>query len=307
MSLVLSTSWNAFRYTRAAGLIREIITLGFKDIELSFNLTSSMVEEVRGFVNRGEIKVSSLHNYCPIPRGLKRVEALPDYYSLSSLKESQRQQALKHTKNTVDTARRLGAEAVVLHCGRVEVADRTRDLIHLSRKGQRYSPEYRLLKERAIRERKKIAAGFFGAALKSLKELNQYASVRGIKLGIETRFYYREIPTFEEIGLILKAFSDSNIFYWHDTGHAQLMQDLGFIKHRDYLDAYAKKMLGIHLHDIKDYRDHLAPGKGKLDFNFLKPYLKKSTLKIIEAHSSASPKDLIKSSLFLKNLFDVSP
>jgi len=304
MAWVLSTSWNAFRYTSAAGLIRQIQALDFKDIELSFNLTSSMVEGVRDFVERGGIRVRSLHNYCPIPQGLTRREALPDCYSLASYNERERKKALKYTKNTIDTARKLGARAVVLHCGKVEIPDRTRDLISLCRKGQRNSRKFHLLKERAVREREEQASGFVRVALKSLEELNQYARKNGVKLGIETRFYYREIPSFAEIGLILEAFKHSNIFYWHDTGHAQLMQELGFARHRDYLDAYADRMLGIHLHDIADCQDHLAPGKGKLDFRFIKPYLKKNTLKVIEAHSSAAPQDLKKSRLFLENMFD---
>ncbi len=304
MGLVLSTSWNAFRYNRAAGLIREIKALGFKDIELSFSLTSSMVAGVGNFVQRGEIGVASLHNYCPIPRGLMRSKALPDCYSMSSLREEERQQALKYSKNTIDTAKELGAKAVVLHCGRVEIPDRTRDLINLCRRGHRNCGRYRFLKELAVGERKKYAALFVRAALKSLSELESYARKSGVKLGIETRFYYREIPSFEETGLILKALRDSSIFYWHDTGHAQLMQELGFGRQRDYLDAYAGSMVGVHLHDIRNCRDHLAPGTGEVDFNSLKPYLKKNTLKVIEAHSSATPEDLKESSVLLEKIFD---
>jgi len=264
-----------------------------------------MVEGVRDFVKKGRIRVVSLHNYCPIPPNLKRCQALPDCYSMASLDEGERKKALKYTKNSIATAKSLDAQAVVLHCGRVEVPDRTRDLISLCRKGQRNNRQYRLLNERAVRERRERAPEFLRAALKSLKELESYAQKKGIKLGIETRFYYREIPSFEETGLILEVFQNSNIFYWHDTGHAQLMQDLGFSRHRDYLDAYAGRMLGIHLHGIADYQDHLAPGKGELDFRFLKPYLKQGILKVIEAHSSATPEDLKKSRLFLEKIFNV--
>lgn len=304
MAFALSTSWNAFRHNRAAGIIKEIKVIGFKDIELSFNLTSSMVRDIGGFVERGEVKVGSLHNYCPIPKGLTRTKALPDCYSMSSLDTAERAKAIKYSKDTIDAAKRLGAEAVVLHCGRVETPDRTRDLINLCRRNRRNSPVYRFLKKRAIEERGKTAESFLNATLESLKELDRYAGKRKIKLGIETRFYYREIPSFQETGRILRFFKDANIFYWHDTGHAELMQELGFASHGDYLDSYGKRMLGIHIHDIAGCRDHLAPGAGTLDFKSLGPYLRKNTLKVIEAHASAGPEDLKKSILLLEKTLD---
>lgn len=300
MRLALSTSWNAFRHGGGRDLVFEIQKLGFEEVELSFNLTSSMVEDIALHALKGAIRITSVHNYCPIPTGLTPSQALPDCYAMSSCNEKERVQAVQFTKRSIDTAYRLGARTVVLHCGRVEIPDKSRALIKLLETGKKDSAEFVSMKNELIAERKANAQPFLENTLKSLAELNTYAREKNILLGVETRYYHREIPTFEEIGIILREFSNSQIGYWHDTGHAQVTENLGIAKHKDFLDLYGNRLIGLHLHDIVGGDDHRAPGEGNLDFTLIKPYLKDSISCVIEAHYPATTPQIKKAKTFIE-------
>ena len=284
-------------------MIFEIKKMGFNNIELSFNLTEDMVQDTQKLVQAKEINVLSLHNFCPIPAGMERADALPDCFAMSSLDEIKREAAINHTKRTIDSAKTLGAGVVVLHCGRVEIPDRTRELIRIYDSGAKNTLGFTELREELKEKRQRHAEDHFENTLKSLAVLNSYAEEKGIKLGVETRFYYHEIPSFEEMGVILKKFEGTNIFFWHDTGHGQVQENLGFAKHQDYLDSYGKYLVGIHIHDIMGCQDHLSPLRGTFDFSLIKGYLNNDTIKIMEVHYPANPENIKAGKKYLETLF----
>jgi len=304
MGLALSTSWNAFRTTSAETLLSEIHDAGFDEIELSFNLLPSFVDEIARLIPTKNAKVVSLHNFCPIPDGVERQSALPDCFSMSSIDEDERVRSVAQTKKTIETAARLGARAVVLHTGRVQIEDRTRDLIRLFETGNVHTKSFQDLKDDMARERKERRQPFLDNTFRSLEELDGYARSRHILLGVETRFYYREIPCLDEIPMVLERFKGSQIRYWHDCGHAQLMEHLGFCRHEDFLDAGRDALVGVHLHGIRGCSDHQAPVNSDFDFKRLLPYISRDTIKVIEAHHPATADQIRESKRFLEAAFD---
>ena len=297
--LALSTSWNTNLNKPGKQIVEEIKGLGFDSIELCFFHTQKDIKEIA--LAQG-LRVVSLHNFCPIPNDLPRKKALPDSYSLSSPDFNERKKAVKFTKRTLLTAKKLKAKAVVLHTGRVEIKDHTKQLISLRRSGKHKTCKFESLRELAIKEREDKKQIFLDSIFLSIKELSSFAYNLGIKLGIENRIYIREIPNFREIKIFLDNFSKNGVGYWHDTGHAYILEKLGFRRHIDYLKAYKKHLLGIHLHDVKDMVDHKAPFCGEIDFARLKPYMTKNTIKVIEAHSPATAKQIISAKQKLEQL-----
>lgn len=303
MEFSLSTAWNADKTQNGRQIAEEISNLGLKNLELNFSLSEKTVEEIFQFCTENGLAVASLHNYCPYPKELKREVALPDCFSLSSLDENERKKAVEYTKNTIATAGKFSARAVVLHAGRVEIEDKTRRLISLYNAGKSKNSQFLDMRQDFIQERKKKAGDFFGQIIKSLDELSTTAVQSEILLGIENRFYYREIPSKEEFAFIFHKFSAKNVGYWHDVGHAFIHEQLGFMDEGALLNNYGKFLIGLHLHNIKDLDDHQAPTHGDFDFNKLKPFIKKATIKVIEAHSQASPQDIKDSVKFLDGVF----
>ncbi len=289
MPLGLSTSWNAALHSDGARMLKELTEqTGFASFELSFNLTRSMVEGIEA----AHADVLSVHNYCPIPEGFARPEALPDCYALSAPDEEQRERAVRYTRRTIETAGRLGARAVVLHCGRVEIPDRTHQLISLFESGESHGARFRQLRQEHLAQRRECAGVFLTQACASLQELIPAAQKEGIFLGIENRFYIREIPSFEETALILKRFAGAPLRYWHDTGHAFIQERLGLNPHLEWLKRYGPSLGGMHLHDVVGLDDHRAPGTGIIDFGSFAPFRRKDTLMIVETHRPAAAAEI---------------
>jgi sugar phosphate isomerase/epimerase len=154
-----------------------------------------------------------------------------------------------------------------------------------------------------IKERAEKRDAHLDAVCRSLEELSKYAWGKDIKIGLENRYYYREIPTHDEIGMILNRFQGSNIFYWHDVGHAQIFENLGLARHIDYLEPNAYRIIGFHLHDIEGTKDHKSPHSGKFNFHILEPYVNNGTLKVLEIHPPATAGDIKRGVAYLNKIF----
>ncbi len=69
------------------------------------------------------------------------------------------------------------------------------------------------------------------------------------------------------------------------------------------MNKFSGRLLGIHLHDIIGViEDHRAPGCGTFDFKTLKPYIRKDTIKVIEAHEPATGLEICRSVEYLTEI-----
>ena len=285
-----STCWNSARHTDGREMLNEIRDLGFEYAELSHGIRMSLMPGILGAVEDGSIKISTLHNFCPLPVGVDKPAS--NLYEFSSDRDRDRQLALKHTLNTFDFAVKVRAPLVVLHFGSMDLKDYTGKLKELLERGDKGSIKFQkvVVEANAAREAKKRK--YYDRSRDMLRELVGEAKFRGLKLGIEIREAVEELPVESDFESLLKEFTDP-VFYWHDTGHAQIKDDLGFINHAEFLAARADRLAGFHIHDVKfPARDHFPPGGGSIDFAALQPFVKPEHIKVFEFSPSLTVEQL---------------
>ncbi|MGH7972944.1 MAG: sugar phosphate isomerase/epimerase family protein, partial [Limisphaerales bacterium] len=94
-------------------MLREIRELGFEYAELSHGTRISLLPGIIEAFEAGEIKISSLHNFCPLPMGVNN--SAPNLYQFSAERPRERDLAYRYTIKTIEMAERLKAPVVVLH------------------------------------------------------------------------------------------------------------------------------------------------------------------------------------------------
>jgi sugar phosphate isomerase/epimerase len=242
-----------------------------------------LLDGVQQAVAAGEIRISSLHNFCPLPVGVNG--PAPDYYLPSSRDNFEREQAVRHTLRTIDCAAALGAKAVVLHLGLVPMRNYTMRLLDLHAAGSAGTRKFERVREKALAVRARKREKHLEQVFRTLEVILPRAREMGLRLGMETRFGIEEIPNEEEMVEILTRFGPEAIAYWHDVGHAQVKENLGLMRHETILERFRGRTAGMHLQDVAPPAfDHQPPGLGTFDFARLAPFVTDDMVLAWEIH-----------------------
>ena len=147
-----------------------------------------------------------------------------------------------------------------------------------------------------------LKAPYLEAALRSLGDLLPHAEAAGIVLGLENRYYAHQVPLPEEIPAILQEMRSPYLRYWHDIGHAHVMQVLGFAPAAGQPVPGIADAFGVHIHDAVFVRDHKAPGSGTIPLASILPHVPAEAVKIVELAGDVPEADVVRAVEFLKSL-----
>jgi sugar phosphate isomerase/epimerase len=283
-------------------MLREIRDLGFAYAELSHGTRISLVPGILEAVDAGEIRISSVHNFCPLPMGV--TYAAPNLYQFSAERLRERELAERYTLKTIEFAARVKAPAVVLHSGSIDMKSYTDKLLDLVERGQRDTPKYAKLCTDLDQKREAKKEPFVERLYEVLRKVLPAAEAQGVKLGIENRQGLEELPLESDFQFLFRELASPAAVYWHDVGHAQIKENLGFIRHAMHLESLREQLFGFHIHDVQaPGRDHCAPGTGMVDFAALQPSVKPEHIKVFELSPGLSAEEVMNGVAHVKKIW----
>jgi len=282
-------------------MAQEMAELGFTHIELSHGIRITLVPGLLKAVEEGIVKISSTHNFCPLPTGV--VGAAPNLFEPSSMDPRERDQWIRHTKRSLDFASQVGSGVLVCHLGSAKFL--------LFPPGRKLHPpadpkvplteeqvkERSVKVERALAKLRKRMPDYWAHTLASIGEILEYAAEKGVRLGFENREKFEELPVDADFPSFLAGLPGPPVAsYWHDTGHAQIKADNGVIDHRLQLTENAANTAGFHLHDVDaEGHDHQPIGSGRIDFKMVSQFWRPEHRLVIELSPRVSPADVLAS------------
>ncbi|NBD38930.1 MAG: TIM barrel protein [Verrucomicrobia bacterium] len=274
MRFSISSCWNSHRHDDGYAMLVELANLGFDWVELSHGIRLSLVPGILKALDEGVVKISSVHNFCPLPVGV--MGAAPNLYEPAAPTRRERILWLHNTLKTLDFADRVACDRVVLHSGRarflfgnpgkaLEAAAET------TAEPDATPPPV----ENALRKLRKAKKKPMKRLRESFGLLVERARERGVTFGVENREAFTEMPMDEDMKPFLEEMAAEGPFaYWHDAGHAQLKERMGLLKHAEFLTGLRPLLTGFHLHDVSEEgKDHQPPGTGTIDWEALAPLI----------------------------------
>ena len=280
MKFSLSTNWCNRRIESGEEIADLAMELGFEELELGFHTT---LLQVKGFKARlDRMPVGSVHAFCPVP--ISAPQGYPELYQLADFDEEMRALARIHVKKNVEFAASMGADALVLHAGRVMC----RGFLH------------RWDMKRRVKRGHKLVDIF----RRELDQLVPILEKNKVTLGLENLPYLEGFPAEWE----LKDLVGDWVKPWFDTGH-------DFVRRVNRWPSDASTLipnpqspippLGLHISDSMSGDDHLSPGEGRVDFAGLKPLAQQARHLVFEPNAGVSESDLRKGLAHIRALWSL--
>jgi len=102
------------------------------------------------------------------------------------------------------------------------------------------------------------------------------------RIAIETGDSFLDLLNFQAVGWVLDDLAKHSLAYWHDCSRIQVRESKGLPTQGMWLDAYADRMIGIHLQDTAEGQVDMPPGTGTVDFKLVHGYVGRGVERVLE-------------------------
>ena len=336
--IALSTSYFRQKYSDGYEMLCKCAELGFEYAELGHNTTMNMVEGILKAVGEGVIKISSLHNFCPIPPFA--APPAPNLFSPATSSKSESGLWRRHTLNTLSFASQVGAGRVVTHAGALsyffinpkcalsreyagmlalraacepiagggdvsKASEKAR--AEAKKKYEKQRGAYLKRLGKFISKAEKKAEKYHERIFENLKEVDGEFEKAGVLLGIENRDGYCELPFDTKFAEFTQGCAEKLACArpWIDIGHVMVKARRGVVDFEKFVEQASRGVCGWHLHDCDEAaHDHLAIGQGAIDFGFVKKFFDKSSqIFTLELNARVSEADAVSSRKKVEDMF----
>jgi sugar phosphate isomerase/epimerase len=301
----LSTCWCSSRHQDGYAMLREMADLGFGYAELSHGIRMSLVPGILQAVAEGWIKISTTHNFCPLPAGI--MVPAPNAYQPSSPNKGERELWQRYTLQSLDFAQRVAARVLITHLGSefFFFFDPSRKIESLGEAldpaARRDDRVYRAELNKLLGKLHQAAPKHYQRVHHGLAALAEKAKAANVKIGCENREGLLELPLDDDMDSFLVRAEPLGICGgWHDVGHARIKELAGVISHADFLAKNHARLLGFHLHDVNaEGKDHQPLGTGTVDWKMVRPYVRPEHIVVLELSPKLETAQVVESKAFL--------
>ena len=289
-------------------MLREMADLGFEYAELSHGIRVTLVPGILQAVQEGVMKISTTHNFCPLPPGI--MNAAPNLYQPSSPGSVERDQWRRYTAASLDFGNRVKARVLITHMGSefFFFLSPARKLSALSEKLEeanlplRDNAQYMAELQKLLAKLRKGTPQHYRRIREGITEMAALATECGIKFGCENREGLLELPLDEDMETFIASMDSLKVVGgWHDTGHARIKEMEGVITHSAFLEKNHHRLLGFHLHDVSaEGKDHQPLGSGSVDWPMVRKYIRPEHILVLELSPRLTVEQVKQSKIFLE-------
>jgi sugar phosphate isomerase/epimerase len=272
----LSTTCFGARLGSIQDQIFAAVGMGFRRIELGLSESPPTMDGLEDSRRETGMSIRSLVAGCRDSLNGATLAAT----QLGSLVQDERERAINSVRRHVRLAQSWGCNTVVFRGSRI--ADE-----RMRKRAEEY--ERRLADEGSSPELREELLGFAQKLqrcgqkevehlCRSLYSLRQeYPDTR---FAIEPGADLDDLLGFDAMGWVLDDLE--GVVYWHDVGRVHLRERMGLPGQGAWLDAYGRRMAGVHLQDAGEEEAEMPIGLGEVDFKLLKEYVPVDAERVLE-------------------------
>lgn len=269
-------------------LVKRIKDLGFEYVELDQAIDVTTLMELAPAMSRAGVKAASVRHILPIPEALRSPD---EAWFFSAPDAEERRTAIRFAKESIALAGRIGAKAVIVRCGQIDMDTNQAELNLIKRAGEWDSSVGRRVREAVTMERDAKTEETLARVGDCLAQLIGPANDAGLRIGIENGARSNWVPNSEDLRTLFETL-DNTIGYWHDSGAALVQEHYGFDDQASLLGPFGSRTIGINLTDGREANHDLAPGSGLVDFRSIRGCLPGDAIKVISPKSGPAAADL---------------